>query len=137
MFFVSNRNFVLRSTSGHSIRFERGVAISVPNAVKQEALEKGCIPCDEKGKMITSIDEIPSEPVSTRPQAPEDDATRAEEIVKAMAIIVKRNKPKEFSGPMPSALAISAELGWATDHKEARKVWEANRADLVGNGKGE
>ena len=43
---VLNRNYVLTTTKGHSVAFEKGKPTHVPPAIYQEALAIGAIPPD-------------------------------------------------------------------------------------------
>lgn len=131
MHFVANRKFVLRSTKGHSIQFEKGEATYVPKSLHQEAMEKGCLPCDAEGKLIDEIAKAPAPVERVVKQMPADAETLHEEILAEMRQIVKDNRSEEFAGTTPSASVISVRLGYPVDQKEVRKVWELHRADLM------
>ena len=133
-YFVSNRDFVLRSTHGHSIRFQKGVPQHVPHLMHSEALERGALPCDEKGQPVDEVVEVKRDPNDIKPaMAPDDQMQIDEAIETAIKLIVERNKPTDFAGPTPSAAAVSALVGFPVGQKDVRKVWEKVRAGLLAN----
>lgn len=133
--FVSNRSFTLRSTLGHSVTFERGKPTHVPKALHPLAVERGLLPCDEKGTPLPEKSEEivqESEAKSRVLLAPDDPAEREDRIVAVFKALVAENKSSNFAGGgTPSAEAVSGALGWKTDQKEVRKVWEKTRAQIL------
>lgn len=132
MQFVSNREVVVRSLSGHSIKFLKGVPTDVPRAMISEVMEKGILPVDEKGKTLDP-EEVP---VSEAPKvvlAPEDGYERHDKIYAVIKAIIERNSPKDFTGGgRPHAGSVTSALGWRVDQKEVNGVWEKHRAELIG-----
>lgn len=129
-YFVSNRNINIGSTSGHSIRFKKGVPCHVPRLMHKEVLEKGCIPCDAKG---TPLDLSKVEDPSPKAEvilAPEDATERADAIMTVIESLVERNNPADFTaGGVPSATAVTAALKWKVDAKEIRPIWSKFKSD--------
>jgi hypothetical protein len=56
MLFVANRNFTLRSKTGHMIRFEKDKPREVPLDVRREAMAVGIIPADGKANTVEDVD---------------------------------------------------------------------------------
>ena len=62
---VLNRNYVLTTTKGHSVAFEKGKPTHVPPAIYQEALAIGAIPPDGEEPQIEDVvktDNAPGDP---------------------------------------------------------------------------
>ncbi len=135
-FFVTNRDFVLRSVLGHSIAFKKNVPQDVPRSLHAEALERGALPCDEKGNLLPDSEqvEVKIDANDIKPSlAPEDGEKQTDDIKTAIRLIVERNKPSDFAGPTPSAAAVSGVVGYPVSQKDVRKVWESVRSELIGN----
>lgn len=133
-YFVSNRDFVLRSTSGHAIRFEKGKPQHVPSILHSEVLERGAMPCDHDGKMldeptevVVKVDTNDKKPV----MAPDTQEAIDKDIEAAIKLIVEKNKPSDFAGSTPSAASVGALVGYPVNQKDVRKVWERIRADII------
>lgn len=130
--FVSNRNIVVTSLKGHSIRFEKGKATYVPRAMHQEVIERGILPVDEGGSTdVSKIDEI-TNPAGVRVVvAPESQDERDDSIRQAIKAIVNRNRSEDFTaGGVPSSAAVSASLGWKVDIREIRPIWNAFKQEM-------
>jgi hypothetical protein len=129
--FVSNRDISVTSILGYSIFFEKGVQTHVPRAMHAEVIEKGILPVEEDGKIsVEAIDKMTSPDIKIV-LAPETAEDRNEAIAEAVKAIVKRNDSRDFtSGGVPSAVAVTAALGWKVDPKEVRNVWATLRANL-------
>lgn len=135
--FVSQRNFTLRSTLGHSVTFARGKATYVPKALHALAVERGILPCDADGKPIPEKGEEIVEEVEAQSKvvlAPSTREARDEAIEAACRSMVKTNNAKDFTaGGTPNAEAVSFSVGWKVDQKEVRAVWTRIRPELLGN----
>ena len=62
---VLNRNYVLTTTKGHSVAFEKGKPTHVPPAIYQEALAIGAIPPDGEEPQVEDVvktDNAPGDP---------------------------------------------------------------------------
>lgn len=130
--FVANRDVEVATTHGIALNFKKGIPQQAPRAIHSILIEKGILPVDENGEIETeTITAVTATPAGQK-VTPEDASERAEAIVGAMKIIVKRNKPADFSGGTPSAQAVSDILGWRTDQKEVRKAWVEKRVSIIG-----
>lgn len=134
-YFVSNRKIVVTSTQGAAIGFEKGVPTHVPKFMHAAVLEKGILPCDDKGKVLDAEAAPEVAPEVKVLLAPEDAEERNAAIERAVREIFKRNSPADFTaGGTPSEKAVSLSLGWKVDQKEVRAVWVKVRPTLMGTG---
>jgi len=134
--FVSNRDVNIGTVYGHSVFFKKGVPQTAPRAIHHILVERGIFPVDQDGEVqAEKAADLTEVPTTGLKMAPEDAHVRADEIVKAMRVIIKRNNAKDFSGSTPAAPAVSDLLGWRVDQKEVRQAWEKNRAALLGQPK--
>ena len=124
--FVSNRNITVVSLHGYAIKFVKNVPTYVPRPMHSEVMEKGILPCDDKGETL-DVDKVADpKPAPKIVLAPEEPADRAEAIRAVCEAIAERNNSKDFTaGGAPSAKAVSAALGWSVDTVEIRPVWTA------------
>jgi hypothetical protein len=130
--FVSNRDQVIGSTSGHSIRFEKGKPTHVPRVMHEEVLNKGCVQCDGDAAPlpVDETDALPEKPKVLL--APDDADERAEAIKAVMEQVRDRNSSADFTaGGVPSAAALTAALGWKVDAKEIRPLWNRMKSDAA------
>lgn len=132
MLFESNRDIVVRSLRGHSIEFKKGVPTQVPRIMHEEVMEKGILPVEDNGK---PVDPVTADIGEAKPKivlAPVEELDRADQILVVIEALVKRNNPVDFTASgTPSPLAVSTVLGWRTDLKEVRAIWEKNRERLL------
>lgn len=113
MKFTSHRNMTVSSTLGHTIVFEKGVAIHVPREMHQAVIEKGAIPEEH-------IDEPEIAPVAE----PTDPAERKAKIFEAFAAMVVRGDRESFTGTgLPQKQALASQLGFILDNKERDALW--------------
>lgn len=131
--FVARRDYMLRTTQGACLTFEKGVPTHVPKQLHSLALEKGLLPCDEAGKEVdvaAAHEVMPAELKLL--QAPESAEDRNAAILKALTEIVKRNSSKDFGGNnIPNVDSVVLALGWRVDAKEIRNVWNTHREFLL------
>lgn len=119
---VLNRNYVLRTTLGHSVAFKKGEPINVPAIIAKSAAEIGAERVDGKDVFEAPV-EAPVQPV--------DPSQRGEDIRKAVETIVDRNAIKDFTaGGTPKVAAVSAQVGYKVDQVEVAKAWAAHNEDL-------
>lgn len=137
-YFVANRNVTVTSTAGASIAFEKGKPTHVPRFMHGAVLEKGALPCDDKGRVLDAeTAPVPEEVEKKVLLAPEDPEDRQDAITKAVREIAARNVSADFTaGGTPSAQAVSLALGWKVDQKEVRQAWVKARPELLNGGKG-
>lgn len=132
MKFVSNRNIVVRSTSGHSIDFKKGEPTYVPPQMREFVLEKGILPVDGEGLPVDPAENtvvLEEKPILL---APDDGDELDKQILAVVEKIVSRNNADDFAGGgCPSAKAVSHALHYKVDQKSVKKVWEKHRQRLM------
>ena len=114
---VLNRNYVLTTTKGHSVAFEKGKPTHVPPAIYQEALAIGAIPPDGEEPQV--------EDVVKTDNAPGDPAERAPLILAAIEKLVAENARDNFTAAgSPTVGAVSEAVGFKVQSKEIATVWQ-------------
>ena len=114
---VLNRNYVLTTTKGHSVAFEKGVPTHVPPAIYQEALTIGAIPPDGEDPHV--------EDVVKTDNAPSDPAERAPLILDAIEKLVAENARENFTAAgSPTVDAVTKAVGFKEQSKEIATVWQ-------------
>ena len=120
--YVLNRNFVLRSMTGHSVNFVKNVPTFVPALIEREARGIGAERVD--GANPDMLD--PESPEV----APLSHDERAEQIRTAFALLTERNDSKDFTGAgVPSVKAVEKLVDFDVDRNEVVALWQAYRAD--------
>ena len=115
---VLNRNYVLTTTKGHSVAFEKGKPTHVPPTIYQEALAIGAIPPDGEEPQV--------EDVVKTDNAPGDPAERAPLILAAIEKLVAENARDNFTAAgSPTVDAVSKLVGFKVQSKEVASVWQA------------
>ena len=119
--YVLNRNFVLRSMTGHSVNFVKNVPTFVPALIEREARGIGAERVD--GANPDMLD--PENPEV----APLSHDERAEQIRTAFALLTERNDSKDFTGAgVPSVKAVEKLVDFDVDRNEVVALWQAYRA---------
>lgn len=119
--YVLNRNFVLRSMTGHSVNFVKNVPTFVPALIEREARGIGAERVD--GANPDMLD--PESPEV----APLSHDERAEQIRTAFALLAERNDSKDFTGAgVPSVKAVEKLVDFDVDRNEVVALWQAYRA---------
>lgn len=120
MEFVLNRDYCLRSTSGHMINFKKGQPTYVPPACHREAVNIGADPVDGKVEMLDP---------ETKPRDELSQEDRNELLYKAFAFLEKRNKRGDFTAQgLPVIGAIEKETGLDdVSSKERNEAWQTYR----------
>lgn len=119
--YVLNRNFVLRSMTGHSVNFVKNVPTFVPALIEREARGIGAERVD--GNNPDMLD--PESPEV----APLSHDERAEQIRTAFALLTERNDSKDFTGAgVPSVKAVEKLVEFDVDRNEVVALWQAYRA---------
>ena len=119
--YVLNRNFVLRSMTGHSVNFVKNVPTFVPVLIEREARGIGAERVD--GANPDMLD--PESPEV----APLSHDERAEQIRTAFALLTERNDSKDFTGAgVPSVKAVEKLVDFDVDRNEVVALWQAYRA---------
>ena len=119
--YVLNRNFVLRSMTGHSVNFVKNVPTFVPALIEREARGIGAERVD--GANPDMLDP------ETTEVAPLSHDERAEQIRTAFALLTERNDSKDFTGAgVPSVKAVEKLVDFDVDRNEVVALWQAYRA---------
>lgn len=119
--YVLNRNFVLRSMTGHSVNFVKNVPTFVPALIEREARGIGAERVD--GANPDMLDP------ETPEVAPLSHDERAEQIRTAFALLTERNDSKDFTGAgVPSVKAVEKLVDFDVDRNELVALWQAYRA---------
>ena len=119
--YVLNRNFVLRSMTGHSVNFVKNVPTFVPALIEREARGIGAERVD--GNNPDMLDP------ETPEVAPLSHDERAEQIRTAFALLTERNDSKDFTGAgVPSVKAVEKLVDFDVDRNEVVALWQAYRA---------
>jgi hypothetical protein len=117
-----HRNFVLRTTKGHSVRFVKGEPVLVPPICVEDAVAIGAIPVKEgEGDVIP---EEPVVPVLTQ-------AERTAKINEALETMVKRQERNDFTGNgLPSTKKLEQLVGFEVHSRERDSAWKAFRIKM-------
>lgn len=114
---VLNRNFVLESTLGHVLRFEKNKPIPVPPVMYGLALGIGAEFTDDKPAI---------EEPSDAPQQIFDPALRRARLLEIVTDVFKRNQGDEFTaGGKPKASVVSKAFGFEVSPREVAEVVQA------------
>ena len=116
--FSLNRNYILRSLSGRSVEFKKGVSTYIPDMMVKEAVAIGATPSDGSDPDVLE-DEVVS-------KVPTDMATRRNDIMKAILDLVKKGDRTDFSaGNQPHPTAVSKLVGYSVQRPEIQTIWDA------------
>lgn len=127
-FMKLRRNYRLATTKGHSIQFEANEPAWVPPACVADAVAIGAEATD-----ATEIDVTP-QPAPSPNSGPADAASREQDIMGAINLLVARNDREDFTGGgLPKLAAVVALIGYKTDKKELEAVW-LKRAEMIVEG---
>lgn len=123
---VSNRDYTLHTTKGHTVAFKRGVERLVPRAVVKDAMAVGIIPVDDVESIQSGGDAAPSAPQMT--PAEEDEL-----IKEAMLMMMERNSGDDFTaGNKPQVSVLKRETGIEEIDAERRdELWEQVLAEAT------
>ena len=80
---VLNRNYVLTTTKGHSVAFEKGKPTHVPPAIYQEALAIGAIPPDGADPLVEEVIKTDPRFKITRSQTGDFTRAKGKEVMEA------------------------------------------------------
>jgi len=118
--YVLNRNYVLRTTMGHSVSFEKGVPTFVPKLVEREAVLIGAECVGSKNPDVLDPEEVVVPPLS-----PDE---RQEQLVAAFELIRERNDSKDFTGAsVPTVAAVRRVVDFDADRNEITAAWAEYR----------
>lgn len=114
--FKLNRNLTIRSVTGHTVRFEKGVPTFVPPALIPEAVAVGA----ERLDMVQ--EPLAGDPVEDKPEPQGQE--REELVFEGFRELMKRNERGDFTAQgMPKTSALGELLGFVPDGKERDVLW--------------
>jgi len=119
--FTLHRNFLLRTTTGHSIESQKGVPVHVPPAAVEAAVSIGAVPSDpEDGDVLG--EEEKAQPVLS----PEE---RKAKVFEAFGIMKTRNERGDFTASnVPNNRRLPALLGFELTNRERDNYWREFQA---------
>lgn len=121
--FILNRNHRLISLTGHTIQFVKGEPVSVPPALKAEAIAIGAQPVDG------DTDVLDEEEVVVELTAEE----RTEALIKAFKVLQERNERGDFTAQgVPSITALKKIVEFAPEKKEVETIWVSYLEEQAG-----
>lgn len=122
--FVLNRNFMIRSMTGHTVHFERGKETYVPDAMIKEVVAIGAERVDKKQEaLVTDESDLPP-PMSAEEQD--------EKILEALDTMFTRNVRGDFTGagyPVPKI--ITNLVGFEVDTRTRDRLWTKFQEDRL------
>lgn len=117
--YVLNRNYSLRSLSGHMIDFIKGQPTYVPPPCVKEAVAIGAEPVETIDKTEAVLG--PEEKLAVEPDGEE----RKQLLFKIFAQLEERNGREDFTAAgMPSIKVIEKIAGFEVDSKERNVLWQ-------------
>lgn len=115
---VLNRNHILTTRYGHSIRFIKGKPIHVPRLAYNEAIGIGAVP--EDGGDPNVLDD------ETKNDAPVDPIERGEKINAAILGLMDTNDRDDFTASgSPKVDAVAKKVGFKVDQREVQEQFKA------------
>ena len=118
--FTLHRNYVLRTTKGHIIRFEKGKPTNVPPVCVEAAVAIGAQPVDaEDGDVL-------GEEVKPQPSLSPDE--RKAKVFAAFGTMKTRNERNDFTASgVPDARRLQPLIGFELTSKERDAYWQEFR----------
>lgn len=124
---VMARDYILRTTLGHSVRFKKDEPVNVPLIIEETAAQYGAIRVD--GQESFKEEEA-------KPAQPVDPAKRMKDVRAAIEKIVDINKSADFTaGGTPKVTAVSRVAGYKIDQVEVARAWAQRNEDLENDAK--
>ena len=116
--YVSQRDVTVTSTTGHTIRFTKGVPVSVPYQMRRLCLERGVLPVDPTQPVLE--DEVKP----TKPDAPLSQQERDEFIREAMNEMIETKKRDDFTATgLPKVDRLAKITGFEVSMAERDRIW--------------
>lgn len=114
--FTLHRNYVLRTTKGHTIGFKKGEPTHVPPPCVDDAVGIGAIPVDPKDGDVLGDEVVPQPSLSP--------SERKAKVFEAFGIMKMRNERGDFTASgIPNAKRLPALLGFELTSKERDAYW--------------
>lgn len=119
-FFISPRNRMHVSKSGHAIEFKKGERTWVPPHLHAEVAD-----------FADPVEPLPEEPASPAvATAPVDPMLRHQDILAAIELVATRNQREDFTAAgAPHLGALSTILGWKPEARERDQLWARFQVD--------
>lgn len=118
--FTLHRNYVLRTTKGHTITFRKGEPTSVPPVIVSDAVAIGAIAVDG------DVNVLGDEAVPTPSMTPDE---RKAKVFEAFGKMKIRNERNDFTASgVPDARRLQPLLGFEITSKERDTYWTEFRA---------
>lgn len=118
--FVLHRNYILRTTKGHTIGFTKNKPINIPQICVEDALAIGAQPVNPKDADILGEEEAAAPPLSAD--------EREAKIFEAFEIMKTRNERNDFTASgVPNNKRLPALLGFELTNKERDAFWQKYR----------
>lgn len=116
---VLGRNFILRTTAGHTLAFKKGESVFVPTHITEEAMKVGAEYSEETDKAAMNA-EAPAAPPS--PQGEE----REKAVFAAFKAMLKSGNREAFNGAgYPNIKILREALGFSDiDAAERNVLWD-------------
>ena len=113
--FTFHRNYMLRTTKGHAISFEKDKPTNVPPVCVEEAVAIGAQPVDGDVDVLGEEEAV----VHLTPEE------RKEKMFKAFRTMVGREIREDFTGTgIPNAKRLPAMTGFDVTSKERDTYWQ-------------
>jgi hypothetical protein len=118
--FTLHRNHILRTTLGHTLKFEKGVPLEVPAMCVPDAIGIGAVP-------VEGIESVDPEEVETVPLTP---AERKAEVFRAFDVMAARGERIDYTASgVPNAKRIPGIVGFEITTKERDTYWNEYQAE--------
>lgn len=120
-----NRDFTLRTTKGHQLRFTKDVPVGVPSIIYREAVTIGAVRSD--GAVAFEEDK--------KGPPPKTAIEMAELLEEAFSTLVKTGNREDFNGNgNPKLEAVNRVTGERYDARTANEGWKLYQAKQAGQG---
>lgn len=125
---VAPRNYTLRTTSGHTIKFRADVPQEVPDNIINEALAVNILPVDNNALKVRDATANGVQKVSI------GGALRSALVLRALADIARENDSANFDGGgRPKTNVVNDRCGLGITAKERSDFWDQYR-QITANG---
>lgn len=126
------RDYTLRTTRGHTIRFKKRVPRLVPGAVVEQAMRFGAFPPDNASQEALASEQEAQAKQEQVDKAPEGQ-DRKDMIRMQIESMVERNARGDFNASgRPSLEVMKKELGFDLTAQERDEVYDALKAEKAG-----
>jgi len=119
---VMNRNWTVRSTRGHTLRFRKDEPINVPDDYK--VIEE----CQRYGALYADPEAAPALPdegaqVTNLPKTPNERRSRIEALMSEMKEFQEEHRNHFTAAGRPNAKYVQATLGFDVSAAEVEELW--------------